>query len=393
MPASLEPGDRKLLIVAGALVLILTGASLIIARPPSESPFGVPTTYSATSSGLRAAYLLLKGLGYSETRWERPLTELTEDAEGMVLILPELILTPSGAERRALSRFLAAGGQVLATGPSAAEMLPDGGIRDQWHLKLGWKQYRALLVSPLTRGAPQITMASAPTWAMEDPGQLGVYGADGDYVVATYGVGRGRVIWWAAPTPLTNAGIREPGNLALLLNALGPPAGTRVVWDEFHHGYRGSLWSYLERTPVPWAFLQVGLAFLALLVTFSRRSSPVRAPAVPSRLAPLEFVETLGDLYHRAQAAPAAVEIAYRRFRFLLTRALGLPPASNADRLERAARERLGWSEPDLGETLKRCEHIDRETQLTSAQALRLVRALHHYAELLNRQPLRARKE
>src|SRR5437867_3944671 len=185
MRGSLEPGDRKILIVAGALVIVLTGASMMISRPGGGSSFGTPTTYSATSSGLRAAYLLLKDLGFSETRWEQSWTELPAAAEGMVLILAEPVLPASGAERRALRRFLVRGGRVLAAGSSAAEMLPEGGIEYRWDLDLGWKRYRALLPSPLTRGAPLITMATAPSWAMKNPRHLGLYGSDGDYVVTS----------------------------------------------------------------------------------------------------------------------------------------------------------------------------------------------------------------
>jgi hypothetical protein len=40
-----------------------------------------------------------------------------------------------------------------------------------------------------------------------------LYG-DGDRtVVVKYPFGRGEVLWWASATPLTNAGLKEPGNL------------------------------------------------------------------------------------------------------------------------------------------------------------------------------------
>ena len=45
---------------------------------------------------------------------------------------------------------------------------------------------------------------------------------------------------------------------------------------------------------------------------------------VSSRLSPLEFVQTLGKLYRRANAVHSALEIPYARFRMLATRQLGI---------------------------------------------------------------------
>ena len=89
-----------------------------------------------------------------------------------------------------------------------------------------------------------------------------------------------------------------------------------------------SLGSFFAKTPLPWAGLQVAIAFIALMCTFSRRSGPVRMPATDSRLSPLEFVETLGDLYSNAHAAPAAVGVAYQRLRssLLAFQAFGFMP-------------------------------------------------------------------
>jgi hypothetical protein len=197
--------------------------------------------------------------------------------------------------------------------------------------------------------------------------------------LVTWRVGAGQVIWWAAPTPLSNGGIRESDNLGLLLNCLGPPAGTRVFWDEYYHGVRASLWSFFERTPIPWILAQFGLVFLALLFTFSRRQGPARMPATVSRLSPLEFVETLGDLYHTAHAGPAAVTIAYERLHFLLTRQLALPANASLPELCHSAAQRNGWEEPPLFDTLSRAERARRGLALDDKTALQLVREIHHY--------------
>jgi hypothetical protein len=125
---------------------------------------------------------------------------------------------------------------------------------------------------------------------------------------------------------------------------------------------------------------QFGLLILAVVITFSRRSGPVRAPVAESRLSPLEFVETLGGLYARAHAAPAAVEIAHQRFRYLLGRRLGLPPDTAAAELARSAHDRLG-ADGELRSTLEQARAAAADPDLSDEQALRLVQQFHQHAE------------
>jgi hypothetical protein len=155
------------------------------------------------------------------------------------------------------------------------------------------------------------------------------------------------------------------------------------LWDEYFHGYRGSLWDYFRKTPLPWALLQLALAALSVLLAFSRRSGPLYSPAAPSRLSPLEFVDTLGALYRRANAGSSAVRIAYQRFRTQLLRRLALAPSTSNARLDAAVRERLGWKQPGFAETLARAERAARHREFSSGDALKIVQALEHYSLLL----------
>jgi len=177
--------------------------------------------------------------------------------------------------------------------------------------------------------------------------------------------------------------VKEPGNMELLLNSVGPAAGQRLLWDEYFHGERRSIYSYLATTPLIWGLAQGGVLMLAVFATFSRRSGPVR-PLVPvSRLSPLEFVESLGGLYQRAQAGGAAVRVAHQRFRYLLIKRLGLGSNATKKELAAAVRERLGWKEPGLNEVLYRCERAANNSELEDEEALQLVQALEQYTRVL----------
>ncbi|MFI5104504.1 MAG: hypothetical protein ACHP79_06240, partial [Terriglobales bacterium] len=233
------------------------------------------------------------------------------------------------------------------------------------------------------RGVPNITMAATVAWDGDEPNAVPLYAQNGNVVVVTYPLGRGTVIWWASPTPLVNEGISAPGNLNLLLNSLGPSAGARILWDEYYHGDRRGLTSYLAGTPIAWAFLQGGLACLVLLMAYGRRPGPIRLPVVESRLSPLEFVETLGALYQKAGAASGAVATVWERFRYLVCTRLGLPRSASVQRMYESARERLGWSEPGFFEAMQRAERATRVGSLNNHDALQIVESIEHYASLL----------
>jgi Domain of unknown function (DUF4350) len=393
MPSALDPGDRKLLLIAGAILLVLIVATVIFSpAPDTDEDAGVPTTYSTTRSGAQAAYLLLRELGYRSERWEKSPTELPSGPQGTILILANPNDFPNKPEREALLRFVRSGGWIIYAGNFPFLFLETGAVSPPSLLRpsnLASETFSAISPSVFTLSAPKITMNAFDRWVASDGSQVPLYGDAEEPVVVTWRSGSGRILWWTAPTPVTNSGISREGNLPFFLGciqALRPgasPGDTTVLWDEYFHGYRGSLWDYFAETPVPWAIVQLALLAAFILMAFSRRSGPLYAPAVASRLSPLEFVDTLGDLYRRARAGSAAVRVASQRFRTQLVRRLSLTPSVSNLQLDAAVRDRLGWKQPGFLETLQRAERASREESISSAEALKIVQALEHYEVLL----------
>jgi hypothetical protein len=328
MPSFLDARDIRLLIGTGAVMLVLLGVTYVVAPPPAEQSTGYPSTYSSDWSGAEAAFLLLDEGGYHVERWEETPEDLPTQSQGLVLILADPFMGATEDERAAIRRFVAGGGRVLALSAAAAALVPEADAKEvpEWNPEA--KRYSAL----------------------------------------------------------TNGAIRDQGNLAFFLNCVGAPGNSRILWDEYFHGARGTLASYFAKTPLPWAGLQVALAFVAVMFTFSRRAGPVRVPATESRLSPLEFVNTLGDLYKSAHASPAAVAVAYRRFRFALSRKLALPANTKLPELTRAAAGRFGWQAESLLDTLARSERAMRSIKPDEREALYLVRQLHDYSASLEPQ-------
>jgi len=378
MPPGIDPADRKLLLIAGSVFLLLLSVFFFV--PPEAGPdSGVPSTYSSTAGGARAAFLLLQEMKYDVRRWEQPPSDLPQNAAGSVLILAGPQMAPEPPEKDALLQFVERGGVVLLTGALLENFFAGTKLKIQ-PLPGEVQEFSAQPASRYSRSAPKIALRPLAHWTKLGAGQSALYGEPGRSVVVIWRHGAGRIIWWAAATPLTNAGITRADNLNLFLETLRESSAQnrppQIYWDEYFHGQSNSLWAFFAKTPLPMGLLQIALVVLAVFFTFSRRSGPVVKPAAVSRLAPLEFVDTLGALYQRAGASPAAVSVAYQKFRGLLTRQLRLPAAISDNLLAQAAGPRLGQKPQDLADVLQRADAAARAVKLAPARALEIVREL-----------------
>jgi hypothetical protein len=374
MPLKIDPRDRKLLLGAGIVFVLLIVGVAFFGGEPGEK-VDVPSSYSTASGGAKAAYLVLTESGYRVQRWERRIIDLPK---GATLVLADPQEAPTRDEREALRNFLWDGGRIVATGMFAGTFLPENESVPDMLLAMTWKKVSAVAPSAITRAAPEITMAPQARWPSYSQAYA-LYGDGDEVVVEKYPYGRGDVLWWAAATPLTNAGLKEPGNLEFLLACLGDTKAP-ILWDEYIHGYRETLGSSVGHSPVKWLLLQLGLLGLAVLATFSRRSGPVFAPVTDIRLSPLEFVQTLGGLYENAGTASVAVDISYQRFRYWLTRRLGVAVNIPIKDLEAAVHDRFAPKDDHFAAILRRCESAKTDPYLSESEALHLVQELDEYA-------------
>ncbi len=387
MPASITAADRKILLIAMAVLILLTAGLAFVGGDPKELGTPVPSTYSANPGGARAAYLLLQELHYEVTRWERSPTELPIENGLAVLILADPLEAPTKEEQKALQRFVEEGGQVVFTGARIKAYFPKAEIDEEYSTG-EWKTFSANVPSNYTAGAPKIILQTGATWRDPRADQLPLYGDTQSAVVVSWRIGAGRILWWASATPLTNSGISQESNLNLFLNAMNFQVRAKqftvhIYWDEYFHGERTSLWSYVRKTPVTWGLFQIGVLGLLIVFTFSRRSGPTVMPPVVTRLAPLEFVDTLGGLYERAGAEPAVVGFVYQRFRATLSRQLRISARVGDTELADAVESRLGWKESGLKTTLARALVASRARKVEPQEALGLVQALERYEEQL----------
>ena len=365
--------DIHFLAVAGVLTMILAGAGAFIA-PPGGPGADTPSSFSAAPSGGKAAFYTLRQLGYRIERSYEPMTAITAEPSRTTLLITGT-LPPSEQDRRALRTFVDRGGTVVLVGSQGAVFLSLDAAPP-----LPFAQpvtHRVVAPSPLATNAPEITMAPVASAPKFGPSYVTVFGASPDTLaVVTARSGKGRVIWWAAPTPLVNAHIDRSGNLQHLLNVAGAPAARDLLWDEHYHGHTRSLWSYAARTPLPWIGAQLGVILAFVFVTHSRRRGPVRARAVDARTSPLEFIDMLRALYKRAGANGAAVAAARARLRRSITSAIGLPADTSNEVIARAIASKTRVDPGELTRLLAEADRATNDGELDAAEALTLTRRL-----------------
>jgi len=380
--ASLDAKDRKLLIGCMCVVLVLAVVTAFFSRNENDDSNTVPSSYLTGRHGARAAYDLLQQSGYNVERWEDRLSNLAAQTdEQTVVILAEPVFT-SPDDAKAVREIVSRGGRVLLTGYMGGALAPDADVRAPMQFQSACK-LTAQGLDPLAASG-EVWMVPEAGWGADRPTQRVQYNCIGAPAVVEYGVGRGRVVWWAASTPLEDGSIARANNLNLFLNALGPREGYRFYWDESLHGEVHSAW-FFARGPALY-LLAGGALSIALLVvfSFSRRHGPVRDLPSPVRATPVEFLEALGSLYAEAGASATAVELALERFRRKTGDLCGLKGSQmSAEELASALRRRFAQTGADLEKDLADCEEAVKDEQLHPKRALALVQTLSRHSEAL----------
>jgi hypothetical protein len=374
-------GDARVMlwVCLGVLAVILATAFLAPAREDNDP---VPSTWNSGSAGAKAAYLLLGQLGYTAERWNKPAAALSAiDAARTTLVLAGSELRDVGKEKAGIADFLHRGGRVVATGGLSALMLPDSHIGEPQHVYAALCYTTPRSLNPLGR-AGQIAMPVPIRWKGNDAFVDQACGDDA--VVVHYAVGAGEVVWWSSAAPLSDRGLRNDADLRLLLASVGAP-GRRVLFDEYIHGARQGIWATMNGTPVEPLCWQLAAIALLLVLSFGRRSGPLRALVRTPRTSPLEFAESMGALYQKAGAADVAVGAAERRLMDFLHGEGGIPREAlraAPDTVAAAVAARFFYATPDLAADLKAA----RESQfnkLNAKGALELVRRIdRHIANL-----------
>jgi hypothetical protein len=378
---SLDAKDRKLLLWVlgiGLTLAILTGF-LLPDGNDNDNP--LPSSYLAGQHGARAAYETLLRSGYSIERWERPLDELAATAGPDTVVIFAQPFTRDGNDIKAVRHILERGGRVLSTGFWGGFILPGEASDTPKEFNFAACKLEPEGLDSLS-GTGEVWMKPEATWQVGNPAHRIEYSCGGEPAVVEFDWGKGHVVWWANSTPLENGSLARAHDLDLLLNSLGPRQGHRFYWDESLHGEIRSNWSYAAGPSL--TILRLGLLGLGVLIvlSFSRRSGPVRDAPGPARSTPVEFLQALGSLYSKAGAASTAVSIAWERFRRRSLRLCGQRGSqTGAAELAAVIRRRFPHAGDSLETDLAACEDAAWGETAKPQDALKLVQALHRHQE------------
>jgi hypothetical protein len=378
-------GEQRGFIVFGVGLLLVMTLVAWLSSNQNEQGEGSPSSYNVQRRGAKAAYLLLQKSGYAVEHWKQPPVQLPADATGVMLVLAGPESYPRGEEWSSIARFLLRGGSVLIAGVNPNSFVPQAKAKEA-DPRIGFAECKPAAPTSLTRGGP-ISQDGDLIWDSSKDAALVHFispskdDKGGDPVVVSYALGQGRVIWWASALPLTNVGIRDRGNLDLLLNSVGDTR--RILWDEYYHEQHEMAPAHARNPAQMWALAQAGFLALLVILTFSRRSGPIVPLVRESRLSPLEFVETLGSVFHRAHGTQVAVEIAFSRFQQIAARRLGIRGTATANDILLAMTQRGLKVPPDLAALVGRSDEAAGDTELSEKRALELVRALNQATLLL----------
>jgi hypothetical protein len=371
--------DKHVVIGAGVITVLLVIAGALLS--PAVDGGAAASSFSAAADGGKAAYDTLAALGYPVQRSYEPLASLRVDPASTVLIVTGTS-EASEQDRRALSAFITNGGEVLLVGAHGAGLLGVRGATPARPIPRRPVLHRVLAPSPLAAGAPEITMDDDAGKPGFDPAFVVVFAVNEDVpLVTTARLGEGRVTWWAAPTPLVNAHIASAGNLALLLNVTGAPGARQLLWDEHYHGHTRSLWSYLVKTPLPWAGAQAALIAFAAVAAFSRRRGPVRPTWTDARTSPLEFIDVLGELYRRSGTGGAAIAAARSRLDRVVTTTGALPHDGSDEMFATAIANRTGDDARVVAALLAEARRTAADPDITLAAAVDVVARLQRLTD------------
>jgi hypothetical protein len=381
--SSLDAKDRKLLLWClgiGLTLAVLTGF-LLPSGNDNDNP--LPSSYLSGRHGARAAYETLVRSGYQIERWERPLGELAATAGPDTVVIFAEPFTRDGNDIKAVRTILEHGGRVLSTGFWGGFILPGEASETPKEFNFAACKLEPEGLDPLA-GSGEVWMRPEASWQVGNPAHREEYSCGGEPAVVEYNWGNGHAVWWASSTPLENGSLARANDLDLLLNSLGPREGHRFYWDESLHGEVRSNWSYASGPAL--TLLRIGLPVMALLIvlSFSRRSGPVRDLPAPARATPVEFLQALGSLYRNAGAASTAVAIAWEQFRRRSLRLCGRrASAMGAAELARVIRGRFPKADAALEADLTACEEASWGEVIHPREALKLIQKLHGHQEKL----------
>ena len=326
---------RDILIIVGLFLALILFIALGPGRQPQDNNPSRPTTHSSAQEGALALYNWMRAIGYDSRRLEYRAFALDERDAALVILNPDQPINRT--QSREILGWVARGGTLIFADDSSALFGPSNALLDE--LKVETAVYST--TANIEQAAPaQPALDQPPTGtAQVQTGRMLVFqrtdyvklvGVADAIVVAGLKHGRGYIYLSAATRPFTNEGLRDPENAALVLNMLRRvPAGGRVQFDEYHHGFftPPSTGKILLGNPWGWAAAYAVVVIALYLILSGRRfGRPIPLKEEVVRRSSAEYVESMADLFQRGGKRAYILHHYHNAFKRRLARKDGVNP-------------------------------------------------------------------
>lgn len=296
---------RLRLLLVGSGVALLALVLLVGNRDTNQGPRPGPplSMHASTDGGARGLALWLNALGYRVEPFEYRPWGPPDDADVFFILDPTREITP--AQAATTRAWVERGGQLILGVDGWDALLDELGLgvaystawirTAQVTLPLAGNLLGETTVETYTH-LVQTDAVWVPTLNNTDSGSPRVVGA-------TRQIGRGQVHVLTSTWLFSNLGIREADNAALILSLLGDNApGSRVMFDEYHHGRteHGTLTARMLREPWGWAIIYAFVVgFIWIAWGGVRFGQPLRSAPSAARRTSGEYITTLASALRR----------------------------------------------------------------------------------------------
>jgi len=330
-------GARAILGIV-AFFAVLNAVAFVVSTVRPEPGGEAGSAYATQPRGAAAYAELLRRDGHAVRYLRAALGDAALDPGATLVVLDAPGL--DGPARRALARFVRAGGRLVAGGEDAgrgvvprAPVWAPGGPRS------------AVPATPVseTRFVRRVVSAGAGRFTAPGGAVAALGSAPGLLAVAP--VGRGRALLLADASPLQNRLLASADNAALAL-ALAGPARRPVTFVESVHGFGRA--AGLAALPARWrlALVLAALAGGLWLLSRARRFGPAEDPGADPPPARREHVEALAIALGRVRDRDAALAPVQAAARAQVVRR-GALAGDASDGAVREAALRLGFEEDE----------------------------------------------
>jgi hypothetical protein len=377
---------KDILIIAGLFLALILFIALGPGRQPQASNPAQATTHSSAPEGALALYNWTRELGYDSQRLEYRAFELEESDAVLIILNPEEPINRT--QSRVALDWVEQGGTLIFADDRSAIFGPSNALLDD--LEFDTAVYSSTQI--IEQAAPaQPALDQPPTGAARVATGRVLLPRRNDYVallgrpdallVAGIKHGNGYIYLSATTYPFTNEGLRDPENAALALNLLRrAPAGGRVLFDEYHHGFftPPSTSRILLGSPWGWAAAYAVVVIALYLILSGRRfGRPIPLKEELARRSSAEFVESMADLFQRGGKREYILKHYHSAFKRELARKDGINPRLDDSEFARELARARDVNEPELLALLARL----RAAKPSEAELVRAVSEADAMAE------------